>query len=149
MNWGSYIISIAKSTSKKIGASIRSVKFLSPEVALRLLCISVNLPYDKYCCHIWAGTPSCDLEMLDKLQKRICRTVGPSLAVFLEPLAHHRNIASLILFYRHYFSPRYYKDVYVNSFFPRTARLWDFLPIPLTYDLNGFISLEITSALYL
>ena len=39
--------------------------------------------------------------------------------------------------------PRCYKDVYVNSFFPRTARLWNSLPIeyfPLTYDLNGFKS---------
>ena len=35
------------------------------------------------------------------------------------------------------------KDVYVNSFFPRTAGLWNSLPIeffPLTYDLNGFKS---------
>ena len=33
-----------------------------------------------------------------------------------------------------------YKNVYVNSFFPRTARLWNSLPIgcfPLTYNLNG------------
>ena len=33
----------------------------------------------------------------------ICRTVGPSLAASLEPLAHHRNVASLSLFYRYYF----------------------------------------------
>ena len=39
--------------------------------------------------------------------------------------------------------PRCYKDVYVNSFFPCTARLWNSLPIecfPLSYDLNGFKS---------
>ena len=36
LNWGSYIISIAKTTSKKIGALIRSIKFLFPEVALHL-----------------------------------------------------------------------------------------------------------------
>ena len=38
---------------------------------------------------------------------------------------------------------RCYKDVYANSFFPRTARLWNSLPIEcfsLTYDLNGFKS---------
>ena len=38
---------------------------------------------------------------------------------------------------------RCYKDVYVNSFFPRTATLWTSLPIEfflLTYDLNGFKS---------
>ena len=44
------------------------------------------------------GTPSCYLEKLDKLQKQICRTVGPSLAESLEPLAHHQNVASLSLF---------------------------------------------------
>ena len=43
------------------------------------------------------------LEFLEKLQKRICRTVGPSLATSLEPLTHHRNVASLSLFYRSYF----------------------------------------------
>ena len=36
LDWGSYIISIAKTASKKIGALIRSVKFLWPEVALYL-----------------------------------------------------------------------------------------------------------------
>ena len=39
--------------------------------------------------------------------------------------------------------PRCYKDVYVNSFFPRSARLWNSLPIkcfPLTYDISNFKS---------
>ena len=36
LDWGSYIISIAKTASKKIGVLIRSMKFLSPEVALYL-----------------------------------------------------------------------------------------------------------------
>ena len=60
-------------------------------------------PCMEYCCHIWAGAPSCFLELLDKLKKRICRIVGPSLAASLEPLAHRRNVASLSLFYRYYF----------------------------------------------
>ena len=37
--------------------------------------------------------------------------------------------------------PRCYKDIYGNSFFHRTARLWNSLPIEcfsLTYDPNGF-----------
>ena len=49
------------------------------------------------------GAPSCYLELLEKLQKRICRTVVPSLAASLEPMAHHRNEATLSLFYRYYF----------------------------------------------
>ena len=56
----------------------------------------------EYCCHIWASASSCYLELLDKLKNRICRTVGPSFAASLEPLAHHRNVASLSLFYRYY-----------------------------------------------
>ena len=87
LGWGCLIISIAKSTSKKIGALIRSMKFLSPEVALYLYKSTFHL-FMEYCCHIWAVAPSCYLELLDKLQKRISRTVGPSLAASLEPLAH-------------------------------------------------------------
>ena len=34
LDWGSYINSIAKTACKKIGALIRSMKFVSPEVAL-------------------------------------------------------------------------------------------------------------------
>ena len=102
LDWGSYIICIAKSASKKIRALIRSMKFLSPEVALYLYKSPIR-PCMEYCCHVWAGAPSCYLELLDKLQKRICRTVGPSLAASLEPLSHRRNVASLSLFYRYYF----------------------------------------------
>ena len=174
LDWGSYIIFIAKTASKKIGALICSMKFLSPEVALYLtkytLCSCME-----YCCHVLADAPSCYMELLDKLQRRICRTVGPSLGASVEPLAHHRNGASLSLFSRYFFGrcsselaqlvplffsfersilysdrlqdfsatvPRCYKDdVYDNSFFPHSARLWNSLPIeccPLTSNLNGF-----------
>ena len=61
----------------------------------------------EYCCHAWANAPSCYLELLDKLQNRIYRTVGPSLAASLEPLAHHQNVASLSLFYTYYFGRCY------------------------------------------
>ena len=96
LDWGSYIVSIAKTASKKIGALIRSMKFLSPEVALYLYKSTIGLCMEYYC-HVWDGAPSCYLELLDKLQKWICRTAGPSLAASLEPLAHPRNVASLSL----------------------------------------------------
>ena len=102
LDWGFYVISIAKTASKKIGALIRSMKFLSPEVALHLYKSTIR-PCMEYCCHVWAGAPSCYLDLLDKLQKRICRIVDPSLAASLEPLAHCRNVASLSLFDRYYF----------------------------------------------
>ena len=62
LDWGSYIISIAKTSSKKIGALIHSMKILSPEVAL-YLCKSTIRPCMEYCCHVWAGDPTCYLEL--------------------------------------------------------------------------------------
>ena len=150
LGWGSYIISFTKTSFKKIGALVRSMKFLSPEGALYLYKPTIH-PCMEYCWYVWAGAPGCSW-----LQKRICRTVDPSLAASLEPLAHRQNVATLSLFYRYYFGrcysemvqpiplrfsrgrstrypnrlhdfsvtiPRCYKGVYVNSFFPRTTRL--------------------------
>ena len=57
----------------------------------------------EYCCHVWTDAPSYYLELLVKLQKQISRTVGPSLAASLEPLAHRQYVASLSLFCRYYF----------------------------------------------
>ena len=102
LDWGSYIISIAKAASRKIGALIHSMKFLSSEVALNLYKSTIQ-PHMEYCCHVWDGAPSCFLEFLDKLQKQICKTVDPSPADSLEPLTHPRNVASLSLFYWYYF----------------------------------------------
>ena len=100
LGWSSNIISAVKTVSNKINALIHFMKFLSPEVALYLYKSTIWSCME-YCCHIWAGAPSCYLELLDKLQKQIGRIVGPSLAAFLEPLAHCRNVASLSLFYRY------------------------------------------------
>ena len=130
--WSSCIISIAKTASKKIRALFGSIKFLSPEVALYLYKPTIR-PCMEYCCHMWAGAPSCYLELSDKLQKQICRTDGPSLPVSLEPLAHRRNVASLSLFYRYYFG-RYFPELlliqdeskYTRNTRNRFLELWNF-----------------------
>ena len=123
----------------------------------------------EYCCHVWAGAPSCYLELLDKMQKKVCRTVGPSLVASLELLAHRQNVASFSLSYRYYFvrcsfelaqlvplpysrwrSTRYsdrLHDFSVTNFrffkIVYVNSLWFSLSIEcfsLTYDLNGFRS---------
>ena len=58
LDWGSYIISFAKTASKKIGALIRSTKFFSPEDALHLHKSTIR-PFVECCCHVWAGAPIC------------------------------------------------------------------------------------------
>ena len=70
LDWGSNINSVAKTASKKIGALICSMKFLSPEIALYLYKSNIWSCME-YCCHVWAGAASCYLELLDKLQKHI------------------------------------------------------------------------------
>ena len=62
LDWGSYIISIAKTLL------IRSMKFLSLEVVALYLYKSTICPCME-CCPVLAGGPSCNLELLDKLQK--------------------------------------------------------------------------------
>ena len=84
VDWGSYIISIGKTASKKIGILICSLKFISPKVALYLYKSNIQLGME-YCCHVWAGAHSCYLELLDKLQKRTFRTVGPAFLPLLNP----------------------------------------------------------------
>ena len=79
LDLGCYIVSIAETISKKIGTLIRSMKVLSPEVALYLYESTI------YPC-----------------MKLICRTLDLSLAACLVPLAHRRNVANLSLFYRYY-----------------------------------------------
>ena len=143
---------------------------------LRLLCISVNLPY----IHAWNTVVMSGLVLLVaswnceiSCKNRYARffTCSPP-----EPLPHLPNVVILTLFYRYYFArflselvqrvsfpysrgrstcysdrlhvfsvtiPRCYKDVYVNSFFPSTGRLWKYLPekcFLLNYDLNSFMS---------
>ena len=113
------------------------------------------------CCRVLASAPSCFFDILDKLHTQVFMTV----AVSFENFGPCQNLASLNLSYRYYsgkcsfgladlilvlyfcrestcqvawFSvdiPRCYKDVYVNSSFPGTARLWNSLSaesFPLT-----------------
>ena len=88
----------------------------------------------EHCCHVWAGAPSC---YFGRCSSELAELV---------PLPYSRGRSIGYSDRLHDFSvtiPRCYKDVYVNSFFPCTARLWNSLAIkcfPLTYDLSGFKS---------
>ena len=96
LDWGSYNGFIAKTASKKIRVLIRSMKILSSQVAFYLYK-STTRPCVEYCCHVWAGAPIYYLDILDKIQKQICRTVGPSLVVSLEHMAYRQDVGSLRL----------------------------------------------------
>ena len=84
LDWGSYIISIVKTASKKIGALIRSMKFLSPEVALYLYKSTIQTCME-YCCHVWAGAPSWYLELLTSYINEYAEMLVIHLLLLLNP----------------------------------------------------------------
>ena len=117
---------------------------------LLLLYISINLP----CGHAWSVGPSLAASLEPFTH---CRNIASLFYSYyfgrcsfelarLVPLPYSPGRSTRYSDRLHDFSvtiPRCYKDVYVNSFIPCTARLWNSLPIecfPLTYDLNGFKS---------
>ena len=116
----------------------------------------------EYCCHVLAGSPSWYLEYTGLLVLLLMPLLNSWIIVEMQPVFSIGRCSSELVQpvplpysqgrFTHYSDrlhdfpvtiPRCYKDVYVNSFFPCIARLWNSLPIecfPLTYDLNGFKS---------
>ena len=99
--WTSYIQSIAKAAIKKIGSLYRAREYLTPISILYLYKATIR-PCIEYCCHLWAGAPASLLNLLDRIQKRVCNLIGPNLSSLLQPLSHRRNVASLSLFYKYF-----------------------------------------------
>ena len=86
---------------------------------------------------------------MDKLQKRIYRTVGPSLDASLETLAHRPNVASLSLLYRYCFEIFFLNWLNWFHFIILEIGLLVILIDSITFllfDLNG-LSLELTDIL--
>ena len=93
--------------SKKTGALIHSMKFLSLEVALYLYKSTI-WPCMKYiyCCHVWTGAPTCNC--LISYKKRYARLQVLSLATSLESFTQHQNEASLSLFLKAVTYPEFF-----------------------------------------
>ena len=140
-------------------ALICSMKFLSPEVALYVY--KSIPPCMEYCCHV--GAPNMQTvgpSLTSSLERLAHRQNVASLGLFcryyfdtssweltqLVPLPFSDGRSSRYCDRLHDFSvtiPRFYKDAYLNSFFPHKARVWNSLPIEcfaLIYKLNGFKS---------
>ena len=121
LNWVGFITlpPLLKLSPRKFGLSSVLWSLFLP----KLLFISINLPYSlPRSPVVTCGLVliNCDLDMLDKLQKRIYRTVGPTLGACREPLGHRWDIASLSHFFRYYFgrcSPELTELVLLPFFF--------------------------------
>ena len=140
------VVFIDKIISKKTGALICFINFLSSEIIFYLYKSTILLLCLDWCTWSLLGDV--------KLQKQVWRTSNPTFAACLELLAHCQIVASIGLFYRHYFGrcstemvelvplsyshrmstlysnrlhgfsfiiTRLLKGVYINSFFPHNS----------------------------
>ena len=96
LDWGSYIIFIAKAASKKIEALICSMKYLSFEVTVHLYKCTLWSCLE-YCCHVLSSAPSWYLKCQIDYKKKYVGLLVLHLLSFLEHLAHCQNIASVYL----------------------------------------------------
>ena len=157
LDWDSYIMSIAKLPSRKLEPWFTLWSFF----LLRLICIPINItqPCIEYCCHVWAGAPSCCLEFLNW-----CFNCWSFTCCLTWTLGSSSKFSLLKCFLRYYivrcsfeldqlvslsysresftcYSDRL-QDFFI-SFFPRTTSFWNSLPIEfflLTYNLSGLNS---------
>ena len=110
--------------------------FYEVSFLLRLFCISTKLPY----AHVWNTVVTCGLMPLlgivIQTKKRICRTVGPSLAGSLKPLAECRNVASLSLSHRYYFGRCY-------------SEMAQLVPLPFSRGSSFLLVILIDSMIFL
>lgn len=95
------IESIVRSVAKKLGSLCRARQFSSPGSILHFYKSTVR-PCIEYCCHICSGAPAIYLESLDIHERRIISIICPDLASWIQSLSHHRKVASLCLFYKHF-----------------------------------------------
>ena len=145
LNLGSHIISIAKTASKKIRALICSMKFLFPYVSMYLFKSTYDLAWSIFVIselvHRTVG-PS----LVASLEPLVHHLNAASLSLFCRYYfgRYSSELAELVpLTYSHgrstFYSDRlhisvvipwcYKNSMILESFFPHTARLWNYLSI--------------------
>ena len=102
LSWREHIVQIAKSSSKKkLGILYRSKQYFNSAQLFKLYTGFIR-PCLEYCSHIWGSSPN--NSFLDRVESKVIRLIGePSLTSTLDPLFFRRKVASLSLFYHHYF----------------------------------------------
>ena len=124
LSWKTYLQTVSKRASQRIGCLYRASRYLHPQALLYLYKSTVR-PLMEHCCHLWAGAPRSHLSALDRVERRVRNLVGHSLAEQLQPLSVRRDVASLSLFYRYYFgscSPMLTACVPGGKVFSRSTR---------------------------
>ena len=116
----------AKNVPNKKGVLTHPMRF--PLCYLRLYYKFTIKLCTIYCCNVWGGVPFCYLNMLGKIEKWVCKTVGPELIFSLDILAHFWNLISISLLYKVYFERC------------SSTSLADFAPFPFSHGRSTHYS---------
>ena len=118
LTWKTYIHSLAKHASKKLGFLARVRGFFSSSHLSSMYKSQVH-PSLEYCSHVWGRAPKSTLCLLDKVQSKAIRLINnPNLTKSLQPLSHRRLVGDLSIYYR-----------YFNGHCSQEIR--DIIPVPL------------------
>ena len=122
LDLSSYIISFAKTASKKIGALIRFMKFLSPEVALYLYKFSIR-PCMEYYCRVWAGAPVFSICKSLRVLQKVHQYRAPWLTDFciihtLSSAGKYKVIVTVVFLNKFYHRPLF-NDIYYKTILDR------------------------------
>ena len=102
LNWKLHISSLAKTASKKLGVLWRLRQHFTPSQLLTLYRGLIR-PCMEYASHIWGG--STHTALLNRVESKAFRLINsPPLTNCLQSLKHRRNVASLAIFYKLYYS---------------------------------------------
>ena len=175
LSWSQHVSGIAKKTAWRLYILGRSRNLL-PHHARIIIYKAYIRPLMEHASPIWYGAGSTSLRLLDRLQNKAIRLlrIDKPLEYGIVPLSHRRNVASLCVFYRHFFLqpsieladilpgvapcvrrtrsttrghpycvqiPRSRTELHLNSYIPRTSRLWNSIPasaFPDSPDIGVF-----------
>ena len=175
LSWSQHVSGIAKKTAWRLYILGRSRNLL-PHHARIIIYKAYIRPLMEHASSIWYGAGSTSLRLLDRLQNKAIRLlrIDKPLKYGIVPLSHRRNVASLCVFYRHFFLqpsieladilpgvapcvrrtrsttrghpycvqiPRSRTELHLNSYIPRTSRLWNSIPasaFPDSPDIGVF-----------
>ena len=102
LSWTSYVKTVAKNASKKLGLMYRVREFFTDE-QLALIYKSHVRSQMEYCSPLWGGCGDVALRQLDKIQNKAIRLINnPTITNEFPPLSIRRDVASLALFYRYF-----------------------------------------------
>ena len=101
LSWSPHVSLVAKNANRAIALLRRARPFLLPS-ALSTVYKSHVRSRMEYCCPVWMGASVTALKLLDNVQSKATRLIGPSASVShqLQSLAHRRGVSGFCLMHR-------------------------------------------------